>query len=138
MESGYQLGNEPVVALVIILELVFGLFYAWFVDWLKREGRERGYAAFLVVGGNFFTIVLTIPIIGIMGALVILTAFVLTGLPMILVTTYRHTEDARHQRQADRAVIDEFQRDAQMIHQILEKLAHLEQQLNGEDDGHTL
>lgn len=137
MESGYQLGNEPVLALVIILETIFGLFYAWFVDWLKREGRERGYAAFLVVGGNFFTIVLAIPVIGVMGALIVLAAFVLTGLPMILITTYRHTEDNKKQRQAERALLEEFQRDAQMVHQILQKLSHLQQQLNGEDDGHT-
>lgn len=135
MESGYQFGNAPLLALVVILELGFGIFYAWWVDRLKTSGRETGYAAFLVVGGTFATIALVTPIIGLMNAIVVLMAFVITGTPMILWATYRHTEDNKAKKQAEREFVNELQREFETIYTILEKLRHIEQQLNGENDG---
>lgn len=135
MQLGTQLGqNGTLIALTIITELVFGLFYAWFVDWLKTTNRERGYASFLVVGGTFFTVALVTPIIGLINGLAVLAAFVLTGLPMILATTYRHTEDRAQEEQRQRQLLAEFAAESHKFEEIMEKLRQLEQQLKEDEN----
>ena len=42
---------------VLLGLLVFGLLYNWLVGWLEANGHDRGYTAFLVVGGTAVTLV---------------------------------------------------------------------------------
>jgi hypothetical protein len=82
--------------------IVFGLLYNAGVAWLHRRGYQDGYTAFLVVIGVAVT-VLTVAVAGLItwdAVLVLVLAFISSGIPMILGDIARHTRSRR--READR------------------------------------
>lgn len=78
MESGY------LAALVLISLFLFGLGYNWLVAWLEEKRYDRGYTAFLVVGGSAVTLAAGALLVGLEPVLWLLVCFAASGLPMVV------------------------------------------------------
>jgi hypothetical protein len=69
---------------------LFGLTYNAFVAWLERQGHDRGYTAFLVVGGTLVTLGGLWAVTDLDTAILAIICFAASGLPMILGSVWRH------------------------------------------------
>jgi len=94
--------NAQVTILIgIMVGLVgFGILYDRLVNKLEKSGRDRGLTAFLVVGGTVITLAATIPLIGLMAALLVLACFAASGLPMVLGAWERYTTARKQDEEA--------------------------------------
>jgi len=72
---------------------LFGLIYNAFVAWLERQGHDRGYTAFLVVGGTLITLVGLWVVTDLETVILTLICFAASGLPMILGSVGRHVRE---------------------------------------------
>lgn len=72
------------VLAAIGLALVFGMGYDQVVGWLERNGHDRGYTAFLVVGGVAFTLLIGLLLVGQGAVLWMFVLFSASGLFMVL------------------------------------------------------
>lgn len=70
--------------------LLFGVAYNALVEYLERDGRDRGYTAFLVVGGTLVTLGGVALLIGLEGAGMALACFSASGLPMVVGSVSRY------------------------------------------------
>ena len=77
---------------VLVGLLLFGVFYNAFVEYLERSGRDRGYTAFLVVGGTLVTVAGSAVVIGVTAAGFVLLCFAASGLPMVIGSGWRHVQ----------------------------------------------
>jgi uncharacterized membrane protein YjfL (UPF0719 family) len=84
------------MALTAAVLFVFGMLYNALTAWMERNGYDRGYTAFLVVGGVAVTVVAVHWAIGWQAVLVLLLAFAASGIPMIIGSMMRH-KMAEHQ-----------------------------------------
>ena len=85
----------------------FGVGYALFINWLRKEGYSEGYTAFLVVGGVLVTVVVSTFVHqphALPDLLLELACFAASGLPMVANDVHRY----RLARQADQQYIKEM------------------------------
>ncbi len=69
---------------------VFGVLYDRLVGRLERRGYDRGYTAFLVVGGTAVTLLGATALVGWKNVLRTLGCFAASGLPMVVGSVARH------------------------------------------------
>lgn len=86
MENGW------VFFLAIIGLLAFGAIYNHIVASLEKKGHDRGYTAYLVVGGTLVTLLGAIPLIGLENAGKVLACFAASGLSMVIGSSQRHSQ----------------------------------------------
>lgn len=72
------------VLAAIAAAMLFGMAYDQVVGWLERNGHDRGYTAFLVVGGVVVTLLLGIPLVGLGATLWTFVMFAASGIFMVL------------------------------------------------------
>ena len=89
MESGNFV--ELLFAVMAALFL-FGCIYNAFVARIEHDGQDRGFTAFLVVGGVLVTVVAAGLIIGLRDMAILLVCFSASGLPMIWGGWSRYTK----------------------------------------------
>jgi len=93
--------------LVLAVEAVFAFFYNRWVA--KHQDKNGGiYTAFYVAGGVLVTVALMALVIGWLAALLMLTGFVASGLPMMLGSMHRHTNRIESTNQATIAGVREL------------------------------
>jgi hypothetical protein len=74
--------------------LLFGIVYDLLVTHLnQRPAGHRGYTAFLVVVGVAVTVTATLPIIGFENYLILVIAFIASGIPMITGDMRRYMDE---------------------------------------------
>lgn len=84
---------EIIKVLIVLAALaVFGVGYNTLVGRMEQSGHDRGYTAFLVVGGCMATIGGSAMLIGVDAALLELLCFAASGLPMTLGSMFRHAQ----------------------------------------------
>ena len=100
--------NWIVFSLCLVNAMFFGIFYALFVRWISIK-QVDGQTAYLVVGGVGVVLLLTIPLIGLINALVVFALFGAAGLPMVIEYVDRvHQEyrrDLQHAESLAREVV---------------------------------
>lgn len=97
--------NSGTVGVAIGLAL-FGLAYNQLVTWTKRRGYDEGYMSLIVTGGVAITL-LGVAILDASAAALAFFAFVLTGLPMVAGSVWRHVRAReRSQNAIRREVLD--------------------------------
>lgn len=67
----------------LALAFAFGALYAWFVRYLSKQGVE-GQTAYLVAFGVGFTLMLAIPLVGLLNVTIIIALFVASGFWMVI------------------------------------------------------
>lgn len=72
--------------------LLFGIGYNWLIAFLEKRGGLESYTSYLVALGVLITLALVMPLIGFDNFLVALVFFVLTGLPMIIGSSWRYLQ----------------------------------------------
>lgn len=87
---------------------LFGLIYNAFVAWLEKMGHDRGYTAFLVVGGTLVTLAGLAVITGVETVISAIVCFVASGLPMILGSVWRHVRERASEEKKIMALAHEF------------------------------
>ncbi len=99
------IGNAHLWIVLSILAL-FGSGYNVLVGWLENNGHDRGYTAFLVVGGCLATILGATFLIGTESALIVFLCFAASGLPMTAGSMYRHAQrEKAEERKAEGAAL---------------------------------
>lgn len=88
--------NWIVFSLCLVNALLFGVFYALFVRWISIKEVE-GQTAYLVVAGVGVTLLLTIPLIGLINTLMVFALFGSSGLPMVI----EYVDRIHRERQRD-------------------------------------
>lgn len=92
----------PLFGLIFALLVIFGFAYNWLTAHLERQGNERGYVSFLVVGGVAITVALSSFVIGMTNALIVAAFFVASGLPMIIGSMMRYAKSRKRDEQTAR------------------------------------
>lgn len=92
-QQGSDFGFSRKEAAVFVGLLVFGGGYNTFVEWLEREGYDRGYTAFLVVLGTLVTLFGGGVLVGWRPVAKILLCFGASGFPMIVGSVARYVRD---------------------------------------------
>lgn len=87
---------------------LFGLVYNVFVAWLEKMGHDKGYTAFLVVGGTLVTLAGLAVITDIETAILAIGCFGASGLPMILGSVGRHVRERAAEEKKIMALAHEF------------------------------
>ncbi len=85
--------------MVLVGLLAFGCGYNALVAWLEKNGHDRGYTAFLVVGGCLATILGVGFLLGRDSALTVFLCFAASGLPMVVGSMARYAQKERSQQQ---------------------------------------
>lgn len=99
MDIGGQF-ETTTLAWVLAGLFLFGVGYNWFVAWLERDGRDRGYTAILVVAGVAITVIGFGHLAGTEAAIAIFYCFSASGTPMIVGSIWRHvSQRAREEKQ---------------------------------------
>ena len=93
-----NLGGSLTLGVLTAL-FAFGIGYNTLVDWMERNGHDRGYTAFLVVGGCLATILGAFFLVGLEDTILIFLCFAASGLPMTVGSMSRH---ARRERDNER------------------------------------
>jgi hypothetical protein len=101
METGW------VFIVVILGLLVFGGIYNHVVAGLEEKGHDRGYTAYLVVGGTLVTVLGAIPLIGVESAGMVLACFAASGLPMVVGSSKRHSQQREEFETRVQAIVRE-------------------------------
>lgn len=91
----------------IMLSAAFGWLMNWIAGWLEKEfgGGESPFTSALVVVGVAGTVVISMPIIGVVDALLVLAMFAASGLPMVVGHVRRYVAARRAAAQALRDAI---------------------------------
>lgn len=105
--------NALVLFAVLAALLVFGLVYNEFVAWLERSKRDRGYTAFLVVGGTLVTLGGAVFLIGLLPVGLVLACFAASGLPMVIGSASRNAAERRNDEEKAALVAKELLRNAE-------------------------
>lgn len=85
----------PLMAATLAIGLVFGIGYNALVSWLEASGHDRGYTAFLVVGGCLATVGLGSVVAGLSAGAWFLACFAATGLPMVIGSWARNSSERK-------------------------------------------
>jgi len=135
MESGIVSGIESGWVIgVAAVALTFGIIYDKLVSYLEQSGRAQGYTALLVTGGVFMSLALAGIIIGLEAFLVCLVVFALTGIPMLVGSIWRHTDQRLQRDEQVRAVVEELREDSSLAREILHQSQAMQRE-RGDDDG---
>ena len=92
---------------VLAVELVFGILYAALVRWLSKKEFE-GQTAYLVALGVLVTVAISIPALGLPAALMLLTCFIASGMPMIVEYAARIHQARRKDKESAQAMAKEL------------------------------
>jgi MFS family permease len=99
MENGITLTIQPMpLAIMVLSLLIFGYLYDRFVGWLERRPHgHQGFTALLVMLGVAVTVTATLPLIGLEDYLVLVVAFLASGIPMITGSIVRYMRERDRQ-----------------------------------------
>jgi hypothetical protein len=92
MGNGTLSINVPLMAGVLVGLFIFGFGYNGLVSWLERNGHDRGYTAFLVIGGSLVTLIGGSLVAGIAAGVWFTACFAASGLPMTIGSWARHAQ----------------------------------------------
>lgn len=84
ISAKYSPNIDPVAVIIVLVLLLLGIAYAWFVRRLRNRHPDHGYTAFLVVGGNIMIAIAYGLIAGVEDAIILLVCMGAAGLPMIV------------------------------------------------------
>lgn len=87
---------------------LFGLSYNAFVAWLEGQGHDKGYTAFLVVGGVLITLAGLAVITNVETAILAIGCFAASGLPMIFGSVGRYVRARASEEKKMMALAHEF------------------------------
>ena len=104
MQSGYNF--DTLIFAVVAALILFGWLFDMFVAKLEREGKDRGFTAFLVVAGVLVTVIMAGCVIGLRAVAILLVCFAASGLPMIIGGWTRYTST----RQAEERIAESLAR----------------------------
>jgi len=103
--------NGQELVIVMFNLFVFGIAYNELIARLEKARHDRGYTAFLVVGGVLITLVGLWFLEGLTVFLIALALFVASGLPMVIGSMIRsskmRTEDEEKAKQLARELLDD-------------------------------
>ncbi len=88
--------------------LLFGFLYNAAVSWLEERKHDRGYTAYLVVGGVIVTLLAAIPLIGLGPVLWIYVLFGASGICMIIGSSVRSSKARNADEESARRVAKEL------------------------------
>ena len=91
--------------------LLFGVGYNAWIERLERNGRDRGYTAFLVVFGTLATLGGGTLLIGLEKALLMLACFSASGLPMVVGSVSRYARERSVEEERVRQITREILND---------------------------
>ena len=90
--------KEIMIIVLCVAELVFGVLFNAFTAKSERGGWIEGLTSLYVALGVAVTILIVTPLIGWNNAIVLIMAFVCSGIPMILGSLYRHNAAEKWQQ----------------------------------------
>lgn len=104
MQIGSNLGTIPAWPVVLAGLFIFGVAYNFVVSWLIYHGYDEGYTWALVIVGVVITLA-GLALIAPAAAMLALTAFVASGLPMAVGAWWRHVQSRKRGQESQRAEV---------------------------------
>lgn len=105
--------SPEIVITVLSTLLVFGIVYNALVARLERSGHDRGFTAFLVVGGVAVTLAAATWLVGLQPVMWLLACFAASGLPMVVGSWARYSRARQKNEQATINLAKEMVQDAE-------------------------
>ena len=98
--------NWTIFSLTVVALALFGICYAFLVNWMSRK-QVTGQTAYLVVGGVGMALVASVPTFGLEAVAISFAYFTACGLPMVIEYNYRVHQERRRDEEAAQALAKE-------------------------------